>query len=62
MAFNFHFSIMTNTVNSMTAAFGKQIENLSKQSSFDQYEFSGNFMKLNSSTKIKPKNCKPKKT
>lgn len=37
----FYLSIMTNTVNSMTAAFGKQIENLSKQSSLDQYEFSG---------------------
>lgn len=33
-------SIMNHTVSSVTAAFGKQIESLSRQSTFDHYDFS----------------------
>ena len=38
---------MNQTVSSVTAAVGKQMENLYKQSSFDQYEFTGILNKFN---------------
>ena len=42
---------MNQTVSSVTAAVGKQMENLYKQSSFDQYEFTGILHRLNERSK-----------
>ena len=43
---------MNQTVSSVTAAVGKQMENLYKQSSFDQYEFTGILNRLNELSEI----------
>lgn len=40
-ATNTFYSIMSQTVTSVTAALGKQFENLSRQSTLDSYGFSG---------------------
>ena len=43
---------MNQTVSSVTAAVGKQMENLYKQSSFDQYEFSGILKGINGLSEV----------